>query len=69
MGGLHNCNKLLTSIKSKKNEMLSVKFVKTQHNNAVYFKVKSHGKVIKETDMKSLFEGRLEDDLQKISFS
>ena len=49
--------------------MLSVKFVKTQHNNAVYFKVKSHGKVIKETDMKSLFEGRLEDDLQKISFS
>lgn len=59
----------LTSIRTKKNEMLSVEFVKTQHNNAVYLKVKSPGKVIKETGMKSLFEGRFEDDLQKISLS
>lgn len=59
----------LTSIRTKKNEMLSVEFVKTQHNNDVFLKVKSPGKVIKEMGMKSLFEGRFEEDLQKISHS
>jgi len=56
----------LTFIKTKTNETLSVEFVKTQQSNSVYLKVKSPGKFIKEKSMKSLFEERFEDDLQKI---
>jgi len=59
----------LTTIKTKKNDSLSVEFVKTQGCNNVYLKVKSPGKVAKETGMKLLFEKRFEEDLQKINLS
>jgi hypothetical protein len=57
----------LTLIKTKKDDTLSAEFVKAPHGNNVYLKVKSPGKVIKETSMKSLFETRFEGELQKIN--
>jgi len=59
----------LTHIKTKTDETISVEFVKTQQCNNVYLKVKSPGKMMKETSMKSLFEERFEDDLQKIKLA
>jgi hypothetical protein len=56
-----------TLIKTKQGDTLSVEFVKTQQGNNVYLKVKSPGKVAKETSMKSLFETRFEGELQKIT--
>jgi hypothetical protein len=57
----------LTLIKTKQGDTLTVEFVKTQQGNNVYLKVKSPGKVVKETSMKSLFEARFEGELQKIT--
>lgn len=57
----------LTLIKTKQDDTLSVEFVKAPHGNNVYLKVKSPGKVIKETSMKSLFETRFEGELKKIN--
>lgn len=58
-----------TVIKTKQHESLAAEFVKTKESHAVYLKVKSPGKVAKETGMKSLFEKRFEDELQKINIS
>lgn len=45
---------------------MDVHFVKHPQSTDVYLKVKSPGKVLKETGMKSLFESRFEQELERI---
>ena len=55
-----------TQIKTKQEETLDVHFVRHQQSTDVYLKVKSSGKVLKETGMKAQFESRFEQELEKI---
>lgn len=59
-------DKEATQIKTRQQDLLDVHFVKHPQSADVYLKVKSPGKVLKETGMKSLFESRFEQELERI---
>jgi hypothetical protein len=59
-------DKEITKIVTRQEDILDVSFVKHPQSTDVYLKVKSPGKVLKETGMKELFESRFEQELEKI---